>query len=557
VANKKIEHSFLSYRSHLEGLVVKICIARLTLLALLMLPLALIWTESLALESYLQVHQQTLFSFFLAAGFGANLFFLLFWRRIKNTLLLFWMQMIIDLLIVGVLILITGGLSSSFSFLFLALLFFYGRILGLNIATILSFIICLFYLGTALWQHFLPAFWTQPQVAFETQLYYFFLHILALSLILLLLKMGKGTEEKLLRTLERKEKALSKSERLRSRVLDWMENGLIVLNHKGEISVINRRAADWAGFPNGDQLIGVPLKSVYPEFAEYWSKWDKYRSAREEIYRAQDGTIFGIGFTPLPEEKGSMLLFNDITRVRELESRIQQMEKLASVGELAAGLAHEMKNPLAGIKASLQLIASDDLPPDRGERLHRVIQRDIERLDNLLKDFLVFARPSQAQPEEINLLEIINHCRMTLEHKFQNIEVDVQESLRQKTCTWDRNQLVQVVLNLFLNALQAASETEEPKVEVGLNQNSFGEFLFIQDNGPGLDSKHAGQIFDPFVTTKSKGSGLGLSIAQRLANRNKAWIELKNRTVQGAEARLYFEQDKFMADDQYKLSALD
>ena len=214
------------------------------------------------------------------------------------------------------------------------------------------------------------------------------------------------------------------------------------------------------------------------------------------------------------------------------------MEKLASVGELAAGLAHEMKNPLTGIKTSLQLLLQKNLEREYADRLTQVILRDIDRLDNLLKDFLVFARPRQRNSERVKLKEVVEECVHMLQNQYSHVDILVDESLDQASWEWDRNQLHQVILNLLLNALQAVQNKADSKVMIFWEQKDNEERLVIKDNGPGISPDHKQKIFDPFFTTKKEGTGLGLAVAQRLAGLNGSFIDLESDETEGARVCL-------------------
>lgn len=217
-----------------------------------------------------------------------------------------------------------------------------------------------------------------------------------------------------------------------------------------------------------------------------------------------------------------------------MEKQIKEMEKLASVGELAAGLAHEMKNPLAGIKTSLQLLLSDNLEKEFSERLSRVILRDIDRLDFLLKDFLIFARPKAPEPSALDLAKELEHVLMPLRLRYPEVAMSID--VGEEPFYFDRDQLHQILINLVVNALQALENTENPMVAISDSIAQNTRTLVIADNGPGLVPEMVDKCFDPFVTSKAVGSGLGLAIARRLAAQNGTFIDLSNIPTGGTRA---------------------
>ena len=523
----------------LERIVTKVCSARLVFLCLLLIPLAMAWLGEADAHHYFSYFSYPVFPLFLVVGFGVNIVFLLSWRRFKDIVQFFRVQLLTDTLLAAVLVLLTGGLTSGFVFLFWGLVFLYGRVLGLNTGKVVAAAAAALMFLTGALQYRFPALWNQPGFELEQLAYSMMLQLLALGLVLVLLKLGRGEEERLLRSLAMKEQALQESEALKRGVFDWMESGLIVCDPAGNITAINAQGARWGGLASSQEAIGRPLERVFPEIAAVWREHPERRIDRTEVEKSSGEGIYGLRISPIPEERGVLIIFTDITRVRRLESRLHQVEKLASIGELAAGLAHEIKNPLAGIKGSLQLIRGKDLEPEQEERLHQVVKRDVQRLDHLLTDFLAFARPSLADPRAIDVLAVVEECLGALRATYPTVRFTVMPGQTGTTWQWDRDQLKQVLLNLLLNAVQAAESAGQPLVEVELTSDTANEYLAIRDNGPGVDPDKTQSLFDPFVTTKPKGSGLGLSIARRLASQNSSWVELGNRPGGGAEARLY------------------
>ena len=525
-------------KTHLEQKVAKVCLIRLLFLILLLVPLFLNWFAQVQHEEHLLFVNIAEYTTFLIIGFSLTIFFLLSWSLFSDVIFFFRLQLFSDLILAAFLSLLTGGIASNFNFIFLAILFLYGRILGIRIANIITPSIGLFFLTISFYQFYIQSQTGQtPDLSANQILYNLFLQFLALALVFMLLKMGYGREDQLLKDIAKKEKELRRSENLKSQVFDWMNSGLLVLDNSGSINVINPQALSYSGLKIPEQALGQKIDNLFPKLAEKWNQIPENQNLRTEI--SEGDKIYGATFTFIREEKSTLILFSDISKIKEMEERLQQMEKLASIGELAAGLAHEIKNPLAGIKGSLQLIEQDNLEESSKKRLYNVIQRDIYRLDHLLQDFLAFARPSQAKAQALNLENSVRTAIDNMRLSTPKVKFDLDASLKGKTWIWDQEQLEQVLINLLLNAAQASLHSENAKVEIGYVQDAKGEYISILDTGPGFDTHKKKAIFDPFFTTKDKGSGLGLSIAQRLANQNSSWIEIENAENWGVEAKIY------------------
>lgn len=514
-----------------------ICFFRLIFLVLLILPLALSDTSGTVLSDTLQIVQQGHYVAFLVSGFGLTLFFLLTWKRFTDVLFLFRLQLGADFALCSYLIILTGGVTSYFFFLFLGIIFLYGRLLGLATAkrmSIATFSLCLVL---AFLQYQQPMVMLPPPLDPRQALYYPVMQLIALLLITSLLRMGYTKEDQLLHELARKQQQLQRSEELKTKVFDWMNSALLVVDPQGYISVMNQSALYLAGVRDYPAALGRHLREIFPPLDELWREWDKSSHNRAETIMGE--RTLGATLGPLPENMGSLILFSDITEIKALQEQVKQMEKMASLGELAAGLAHELKNPLAGIKASLQLTQQNTVSEEQRNKLQAIVQKDIERMDNLVKEFLAFARPEEADPRQTSLGRVLRECLDNLGQLHPEVRFEIDPSVEDVQWYWDPEQLQRILMNLLLNAGQACCEQPTPVVRIGLDRDRSGEYLFIADNGPGLDPEMEERIFHPFVTSKQNGSGLGLSIALRLANQNGSHLSLRNRALGGTEAKLY------------------
>lgn len=215
-----------------------------------------------------------------------------------------------------------------------------------------------------------------------------------------------------------------------------------------------------------------------------------------------------------------------------LETQLIRAGRLSALGELVAGVAHEVRNPLASIKGSADAIADEFDETHRKHRLVQIMQDEIERLERVVSKFLDFARPSTPVREPVDLLDIsrqaANLAKSAPGAERTTIEV-VGEPLRIDA---DSDQLLQVVLNLVLNAVRAVSDTTDPKITVTVLQRATDAqrraCIRVDDNGPGIPDEMREQIFDPFFTTFDDGTGLGLSISNRIAEAHDGFIDVES-----------------------------
>jgi len=235
--------------------------------------------------------------------------------------------------------------------------------------------------------------------------------------------------------------------------------------------------------------------------------------------------------------------FNDMAiSLKEQRQKIQQAERLAAVGELAAGLAHEVKNPLAGIKVSIEVLKSElDLAQEDKEIFLRIIN-EINRIESLLKNMLNYARPLKPQPESIRIHEILDNIIKTSEYSLKspgdtsrltrNINFVKDYAADFPEIDADPAQMQQVLLNLVLNGIDAINESGTITVKTAQVPDEAVQ-IRISDTGKGIAPEILGKVFNPFFTTKSKGNGLGLAICKRLVEQHNGTIEVFNNPEGG------------------------
>ncbi len=220
--------------------------------------------------------------------------------------------------------------------------------------------------------------------------------------------------------------------------------------------------------------------------------------------------------------------------LRALEDHLQRVEKMAYMGEMAAGLAHEIKNPLASLAGSIQLL-KDDLryDPDH-ERLMEIILRETDRLSTLVSDFLFFAKPPAGQPEKVHLQTAIYEVTSLFEKDTINAR-DIQMEKRLLPDCWvliDPTHLSQVLWNLLLNAAEAIEREGQIAIKTMPAKNKQIE-IQVCDNGCGMEPEVTRSIFDPFYTTKTDGTGLGLSITHRILGSYNSRLEVSSVPSKG------------------------
>ena len=236
----------------------------------------------------------------------------------------------------------------------------------------------------------------------------------------------------------------------------------------------------------------------------------------------------------------SISLIRDVTELRRLEDQLKQKDKLAAIGQLAAGIAHEIRNPLAGISGSVQLLSSESLDSDQ-LKLMKIILKEIDRLNNLITEFLDYAKPEK-KPDQVVELSIV------LEEVIQNVKMNTS---LQKNMEWIvqlnsqkilgfSEKLKQAFLNIIINAIQAMEKVLSPRIEIHLTSDQNAVSVTIKDYGSGMKPETKKRLFEPFHTTKNKGTGLGLAMTHKILDSHAAQITVRSEEGLGTEFIIKF-----------------
>lgn len=339
-------------------------------------------------------------------------------------------------------------------------------------------------------------------------------------------------------------------ENLQRAILANIPSGLISVDSQGRIIQINSVGLKILGVAE-DTILFKPLKALLPALSEQVLKLNtlvpsinQFANENERAslkYQSPQGVELHLGFSvarlqdPLDQSVlGSLVVFQDLTHILKMEDDLRLSEKLAAVGKLAAGIAHEIRNPLAGISGSAQLLMGASDLGSEDKTLLAIIQRESVRLDGLITEFLEYVRPAKAKMERVDLLKIVEHvvAQMKVHSKWKAApaELKINNLAHPQTEVWakgDANKITQVLINLLINSAQAGSQ----KIEVRISDNP--PLVEVADDGSGISVDHQKRLFEPFFTTKESGTGLGLAVCYRVLEAMEAKIEVRSPVVSG------------------------
>jgi two-component system sensor histidine kinase AtoS len=362
----------------------------------------------------------------------------------------------------------------------------------------------------------------------------------------------------MMRGRERDQHRLRRSEHKHRTIINHAGEAIFLLDRQGRIREWNKAAETLFGAARRD-VLGRPLQDVHHcdglEVVQVMA--DAERLARSLTFEfpfrrteRPDGMI-KLTISPLPVSAGAagveadegafVVIARDVTSERQLETRISQTEKLAGIGQLAAGIAHQLNTPLGSILLSAQMLSDAPLAEDEAEDVQRII-RQTEQCRQIIKGLLNFARPQNQERTLVPLGDVVYETVYLMEKnlKVAGVEVDLQPGDNPEVLG-NRNELDQVVFNLLVNALDAMPGGG--RVDIAITAADPGEIAVVfADSGAGIPPEHRDQIFLPFFTTKpyGKGTGLGLSIVARIMHEHGGRIEYDGTATTGARFVLTF-----------------
>jgi len=498
--------------------------------------------------------------FLIALIYFLTFIYIIALKYIKNLFKFAYLQLLIDTIFITAIIYTTGGIESIFSFLYLLniisggiILYRYGGMIIASFSSILygAFLDLSYYgLITPLGYRF---FYAQKYQSSEI-FYMILVNATAFYLVAFLSGFLSEQIQKSRAEVKAKQKDLADLEMLKENIIQNISSGLIALDEHNRIIVFNRGAEEIFNVDSRD-AIKKDIGDIIPRIMPYLKVHSPHQFSQLSYKGKEDQQIdLLLNISHLKEydgsNKGKILVFQDTTRIREMEQEVKRMEDMAMLGELAAGIAHEIRNPLASISGSIQVL-NDSLSKEEAHinrRLIEIVLREVSRLDHLVNDFLQFARPQRIEIEEFELNQLI----MDTLYLFQNsqswsehldIDTKITAPLKIKS---DPHQLKQVFWNIFLNASEAmpqgglisiSAKKETDSTSSGDSVESVR--IKIEDNGPGLDPKISKDIFKPFSTTKKDGSGLGLAIVKRLIEGLGGNVSGKNAARKGTRISIH------------------
>jgi two-component system sensor histidine kinase PilS (NtrC family) len=333
--------------------------------------------------------------------------------------------------------------------------------------------------------------------------------------------------------------------RFNENVINSLLSGLLTTDADGRILTFNRAASVILGIPSA-QAIKRDSIEVLQLPAETRSRFAMLGDTRtlkiDTQHRTGDGRSIDLGLTVSPltfpdGRAGFLFTFQDVTDVRRLERNARLQQRLAAVGEMAAGIAHEIRNPLASMSGSIQVLRQELTLTDEQAQLLDIVLRESERLNDTIKSFLAYARPQRFALARLDVRKAVQDAALLLRnsaevHEHHTIAVDVPAD--PVWCEADENQIRQVIWNLATNGLRAMAQGGRLLLTTTTATDGSGATLLtVQDEGRGIPPEDMDAIFQPFHSSFEKGTGLGLAIVHRIVTDYNGTINVSSRVGEG------------------------
>jgi two-component system, NtrC family, sensor histidine kinase PilS len=471
-------------------------------------------------------------------------------RKEKYFQLNIYFQLVVDISLISFLVYLTGSIGSNYSLLYSLVIIYSAIFLGRRGALIVASACSIAYGFVLELEYFniVPTFYSAGRdysVEAGDVFVRILVHILSFYVLAFLASFVVEQEKKTRSLLEEKESAFDQLDLLFRSIIESVDTGIMTTTLQGRIKTFNRAAETITCFQRR-VVENRQIEDIFPMFAPLFAaREDSMIKSRSEIrITGKDGApiYLGCAISPLKDRNnqqiGRILIFQDMTEIKLMEENLEKSKRLALIGEMAAGLAHEMRNPLASITGSIQLLRQTASMEEADKRLMQIILRGKDRLENFVRDFLLLARPVPKSREQVDVNEIA-------EEAVENIKMsgDWTEDIKiartftgQNQAFANKEQIRQVIQNMLMNAVQSMAGKGNLLFEiqtVNLEDEKDYTAIKVTDDGCGIEEKDLQNVFEPFFTNKEKGTGLGLAIVSRIVDGYGGRIKIESKINEG------------------------
>jgi len=500
--------------------------------------------------------------FLLVAVCFADLLYLMIYRLYGAGESFKTVQIGLDLVFVTLLILLSGGTRSIFSFLYYAVVLAAANIISRRSAFFFASLATVLLAGVTIGYYLANKYNTPLPLVHQTWIEFANLNLNSVLAYLVvqgvaLHIVGFLSGQLAVRAADVKA--------LYGRILDDMSQGLVVADKDNTVLYMNREAARLLGLTFSSLIQGRKLENLIP--SSKGSNFSKIidssmPSAAPLIFETTDEDIVAknveVRTTPLRNSRdkrlGTIILITDLALRKRLEESQKRVERLQEIEEMSAGLAHEIRNPLASIRGCTQELGKQSFPDATNSKLAEIVCRESDRLDKIVNDFLNLARMKPPVFSRTNIEKLVEEVVIMLRSRNDIGDVQIMNKVTDKSLMYcDPEQVKQVLLNLAINSLESLEgkgyiSFSAVRCNVGnsklkranlLDPEIEGYVIEVKDNGCGIDNSNVNKVFTPFFTTKQHGTGVGLSIVYKIITEHNGLIDIESEPGKGTTIFLW------------------
>jgi PAS domain S-box len=476
------------------------------------------------------------FYFIAAASYFFSVIYILLYKFLKHLKSNLYLQISVDIVLITFLFFVNSNAQIDYSLFYMLVIIysviFFGRKGGLIVASASS----IFY-GLILDIQFYKL---MPFVSSIGHDYYLtsadlltnmVIHILSFYMLAILASIFVEQEKKTRSLLEEKESEFNQLDLLFRSIVESVYTGVMTIDLLNTIKTFNKAAEEITGFPRA-MVQNRRIEEVFPEFVPFFNDEtinEQSQNRMEIVTTGNTGNIINLGLSVSPlkgkhdSQIGNILVFQDLTKIKQMESKLEKSRYMALIGEMAAGWAHEVRNPLAAITGSIELLKQGLKLDGTDKRLMEIVIRSKDQLENFARDFLLLARPVPLSRELVDINEVVEEVLEFIKlNKDWADKIKIMKDLSESVVApAKKDQVRQIINNLAINAIQAMEDGGVLSIEtkmVTLDDNKEYAEIKVSDTGCGIKEKDLNKIFEPFFTNKDKGTGLGLTIVNHIVD---------------------------------------
>ncbi|NIS61558.1 MAG: PAS domain S-box protein [Proteobacteria bacterium] len=515
--------------------------------------------------------------YFIGLTYFLTLIYVPLLTRTKDLKRFAFVQHIVDILLITLLVYLTGGIESFFVILYIFSIISGSIILYKRGSYIIASISGIAY-GTFLdleYYGIIEPLYGSLSSGYHYSssyvLYRILVYVVAFFIVAFLSSHLAEELRRKRRELVKKQDDYAKLEAFNRDIVQSLDSGLLTIDSHGKITSCNRTAQRILGL-DSHEMGQSHIQQLFPDIDETVftiegnsPRINPYQRYETTFCDKTGKTLFlGFSVSPLRDNNdrvtGKTFIFQDITTFKEMEEQIKRSDRMATIGQFAAGIAHEIRNPLTSLSGSIQVLKGELNLRGANRHLMDIILRESERLNNLITDFLLFAQPSKINREKMNIGQVIDETLELFKNSpGHNRAIKIVKDLKEEIFVLgDQYQLKQLFWNLFINAAQIMPNGGELRVKLetvnadgatgqlqGAKQKDKIPFakISVSDTGNGINPDEKEKIFEPFFTTKEGGTGLGLAIVHRIVENHDGFISVNSQRNKGTTFEIFLSME--------------